>query len=48
MNTPGGTLVECWTEDPKVPGSNTDQDKTLSTVQINILPQIPLTPELNT
>ena len=24
---PGGTVVECRTEDPKVPGSNTDQDK---------------------
>ena len=26
-NTPGGTVVECQTEDPKVPSSNTDQDK---------------------
>ena len=26
-NTPSGTVVECQTEDPKVPSSNTDQDK---------------------
>ena len=24
-NIPGGTVVECWTEDPEVPGSNTNQ-----------------------
>ena len=22
---PGGTVVECWTEDPEVPGSNTNE-----------------------
>ena len=26
---PGGTVVQCWTEDPEAPGSNTNQGSQL-------------------
>ena len=43
---PGGRVVECWTGDPEVPGSNTDHSK--NSLQCKYLTTDICNPELNT